>query len=619
MRTITKFSTNHRLLLSVLFCLFLYVAYRAYNMAITLDEGHSFKILQGNEIIEQTANNHFLNTFMMFVCSRIFGNSELSLRLANVFGFVMYGYACFQLLKNKSFILTLVGISVLLLNPYLLDFFSVARGYGLALGFFMLSLLSLFKATASDYSAAFFKHASYTLLFSILACFSNLTYINSNLIALFVLLIFGIKFHWPFKANRTLVGFGTILLINFLSLGWLLNKLFFLKNTHELYHGGSIGFVHDTLHELTQNSLFRYLHNYSDGFIQSLCWIIIVLFFIICGYTLIIRQYNKLAVIVLFLSLSIMAPIAQFYLLDTLFPFGRTSLIYIPLIGLSAFYFLESIFDKSDKNFIRYFVQGFSLLLFFAPSVYNFSINANLNYCYDWSFNQYTKDAMQLVQSLYPEAMQKGEKVSIVYSDFLESGVRYYKTLNELDYLDLGGENKVYTDEQVLFLLKKEKESSKNLDAYKLIKNYNNGECFLYQKKEKQTDKKETCRKEIHLIAPNKKFVCREWDNLLIANKERPSLWETFSFIKYENNECAFKSFEGLYVCAELKSQSELTATRPQRGGWELFHYVDLGGGFCAIRAANNNYLSIDATTNRIVATSSTIGKSETFKLVELF
>src|ERR1035437_6526820 len=181
---IKKTQQGNFLLLVVLFFLLFYVVYRAYYLSFTHDEALSFEIILGNKAFSETANNHFLNTFLMSICYKFFGSSEFSLRLPNIFGFILYAFACFELLKNKNIFIILVGISFLLLNPYLIDFFSLARGYGLALGFFMLSLLYLLKATQVETLNSFLKNASLTMLFSVAACFSNLTYINANLVIL---------------------------------------------------------------------------------------------------------------------------------------------------------------------------------------------------------------------------------------------------------------------------------------------------------------------------------------------------------------------------------------------------------------------------------------------------
>ncbi len=609
-----KTRINRILLLFVLSLLFIYIVYRAYHMAITLDEAYSYGITRGNKVTANTANNHFLNTFLMALCSWLFGSSELSLRLPNICGFLMYGFACFQLLKNQRFFIVLAGIAILLLNPYLLDYFSLARGYGLAIGFFMVSLLNLLKAIKASALSDLFKNGAITLLFSTAACLSNLTYINANLILLLILFISYLRLKKaPAGSRNMIVFFVTAIVLNFVCLAALVHELLKLRDAKELYFGGTTGFIHDTLNELVHSSMYFSLSQYNEVSSQIICWFAVALFLIILAYVLFTRRYNKLAVVTIFLSLMIAAPIVQFMLLDTRLPFGRTSLIYIPLMGICVCFFMEELLKKNLKKITLYAIFALQLFIF-IPSSYNFAVTVNPAYCYDANFNMYTKEAMGIINTLY----HGKERATIMYASFLGSGINYYKERYSMDYLVLAGESKKMADEDILLLLNNEKEQMKDLSGYNLVKQYTiiNYDCFLYVKKESGGDKKELCRGDINLKARNNQYLCCEGNQHIIANKQKMSTWETFSFIAYPNNECALKSYEGFYICADLGSHAETVANRPEKGAWELFHYIDLGGGYYAFKAANDKYLSFDSKTLQIFATADLIGPSEKFELI---
>ncbi|MCW3103973.1 MAG: hypothetical protein JWO09_2413 [Bacteroidetes bacterium] len=608
---------NSILLLSVLSLLFVYVVYRAYHMAITLDEGYSYGIIHGNKITAATANNHYLNTFLMAVCSTLFGDSELSLRLPSICGFLMYAYACYMLLRNKHLLILLSGIALLLLNPYLLDYFSLARGYALGIGFFMLSLVQLLKAADASTTTVFFKHAAFTLLFSTGACLANLTYVNANLILLLILFISYLRLKKEPAGNRKkIILFVSAVIINFGCLGILIKELFRLRAANELYFGGTTGFIHDTLHELVGSSMYFWLHNYDGAVLQIASQAFIALFLVIIAYVLFCRRYNNLAVLTILLSLMIAAPVVQFMLLATKLPFGRTSLAYIPLMGLCLCFFMQELLEKNRKKIIGYTVGSFSFLFLFIPGTFNFVLNANVSYCYDANFNMYSKEAMGTINELC-----KGRpRVTIMYSGYMGSGVNYYKHRYSINNLVLAGDYKPMADEDILLLLKNEKEQAKCLDGYTLLKQYPipNFDCFLYVKKEQANNREELCRGDINLKASNRMYVCREWDQRIISNKKRATSWETFSFIAYPGNVCALKTDEGLYVSADLGSRAELTGNRTQPNEWELFRYIDLGGGSYAFKAANSKYLSLDTTTLQLYAKGDSIGANERFELIHL-
>jgi hypothetical protein len=75
----------------------------------------------------------------------IFGLSEFSQRLPSVLGAVLYFYSIFQIcaLLLGEGALFLLGVGFLSLNPFLLDYLCLARGYSLGLAFFLYAIYQL--------------------------------------------------------------------------------------------------------------------------------------------------------------------------------------------------------------------------------------------------------------------------------------------------------------------------------------------------------------------------------------------------------------------------------------------------------------------------------------------
>lgn len=87
----------HASYLLIVLILFIYVILRAINISFSHDESLTFTIFEGNRKWLKTANNHWLNTILAYISSRIFGYSELSLRLPNIISFPIFSYYCFKL------------------------------------------------------------------------------------------------------------------------------------------------------------------------------------------------------------------------------------------------------------------------------------------------------------------------------------------------------------------------------------------------------------------------------------------------------------------------------------------------------------------------------------------
>lgn len=94
-----------------------------------------------------TANNHWLNTLLFQWSAAIFGPETWALRLPNVIAGWAYLFCAYLLCNRyiKTLPLQLLGFMLLCGHVYLLDFFSLARGYGLMTSGVMWAVYSLLR------------------------------------------------------------------------------------------------------------------------------------------------------------------------------------------------------------------------------------------------------------------------------------------------------------------------------------------------------------------------------------------------------------------------------------------------------------------------------------------
>ncbi len=76
------------------------------------------------------ANDHPLNSILIWASTRMFGNSEFIIRIPNVLAGGLYLYSCARLIGAVR--VKLLAFALCVLQPYLLDYFALARGYGIA-------------------------------------------------------------------------------------------------------------------------------------------------------------------------------------------------------------------------------------------------------------------------------------------------------------------------------------------------------------------------------------------------------------------------------------------------------------------------------------------------------
>jgi uncharacterized membrane protein len=147
--------------------IFLLLIYRAANISMTHDEAQTFfSYLDGpwSMTLDYDPNNHILNTFLMKLSILAFGTSTFVLRIPALLGGLVYmgaasGFCKRLLAGQKPWVVWLV-FAALTLNPILLDYFSRARGYSLALGFLMAGVFFCYRALQGDTATTVYLTAS---------------------------------------------------------------------------------------------------------------------------------------------------------------------------------------------------------------------------------------------------------------------------------------------------------------------------------------------------------------------------------------------------------------------------------------------------------------------------
>jgi hypothetical protein len=163
-----------------------YEVARAARSSFTCDEAGSYLDFISPNVLAlfnfNSANNHFLNSLLAKISSTLGGTSEFVLRLPNLLAYVAYLFFAFLILNRfvKTKLIVLCGYLLLSLNPYVLDYFSLCRGYGLSLGFLMASLFFLFSFLngTTEPRPNRHRHLRYSLMAAALAVLSNFSLLN---------------------------------------------------------------------------------------------------------------------------------------------------------------------------------------------------------------------------------------------------------------------------------------------------------------------------------------------------------------------------------------------------------------------------------------------------------
>ena len=188
------------------FFMFCYILIRAINFSFTDDEASSvLDILNMNfsYFFGSYANTHLINTFFLWIEMKVMGFSELSLRIHSVlsyllFAYAVYKFACYSTNKYYHYLLPIL----LTLNPFMIDFFSMARGYSISFAFMMIGLYYFSRYIVIEPSSKRQLYVSFL--------FSGLSVISCYILLNFYVALLSIYFFYTFLKTPTIFSLKNI-------------------------------------------------------------------------------------------------------------------------------------------------------------------------------------------------------------------------------------------------------------------------------------------------------------------------------------------------------------------------------------------------------------------------
>ncbi|NVK64371.1 MAG: hypothetical protein HWE22_07270 [Flavobacteriales bacterium] len=352
------------LLFGVFVLLWAYLFVRSYTVFFVHDEIVTFwmYVVHWNPIPSHgfiDANNHFLLSLIAGGFTRLFQSESIFVvRLGSVLAFPIYFWSTFRLkilFQEKwnfiSFLLLLVT------TPFLIDFFGLARGYGLALAFLLFSLQQV---------VFHFRFGSKWTLFGaclgwLLAVYASLTLLPFALLGVGLLVLFVLK-------NRSYLGLIPLVVATIV-LGYFADYSFLLKELGKLYYGGTEGFFQNTIHTLTFY-LWQVKGVWLDVVLVAMSGFI--LFVTVRAYLKSKSLFQSELLIPLFFLLSVVSILLQHWVLGVNYPEDRAA-SYLVVFFFGALMLCIDQFTR--KKYFGLGITAFSAVLFLATMNFTHSVN----------------------------------------------------------------------------------------------------------------------------------------------------------------------------------------------------------------------------------------------------
>ena len=396
--------------------LWVFVWMHAFAMDMTHDEAYSFKLVKTNYWIALfgTANTHWLNSIFMKLFNILLGDDPGYLRLQSVLAFPFFALAIYRLSNLiKGIPGQLIFYALILFNPYILDFFSVARGYGLALTFQAWSIVYFVKASQTA-----FRYRLWFMVFMM-----NALTIASNLSYLYTVLgmagFYGSLLMVKKIVDRSAISkeeYRLSLLYIILILGTMADLLFIKYYGKDLGFGGDTDLVYSMVETVWKGSLYQSAYSNLAPVLSYISFFLMVV--ISAWYSIQLWRSKKRStgfiLSIPFISIVILSILFHF-ILNNPYLYGRTALQwYVPGILIICFAAGESIRVPKISGALA---TGFGVSIFVLQATY-FYYHADKRLCFEWHIQANSRQALYDLYAQKPQHPRISQSVGGVYGSY---------------------------------------------------------------------------------------------------------------------------------------------------------------------------------------------------------
>jgi hypothetical protein len=421
------------LLFGIIF--FSYVFARALTLSITHDEAFSWNHVVQHPFMEIVSyntspgpgspNNHILNSLLMKLCAELFGPSAFVLRLPSLLAYLFYLVFSSLICKRlKNPILIIAGFLLLNIDPYLLEFFGLARGYALANAGLLGAIYFLLEWKTKNEK----RLLAFAFLFAALSVLANFSLVQFY-IGFFVVVNLILISQQQQTKNRfaDLFRKNRIPLIFTISLAIIIYEpLRKIIKWHETF-GGTIGFWNDTAK--SEISAYCAGQTYTDrltGFLEITIILFTILIFAAIIKSVLKKEWSSNALLVgLLFFIPVLIHLTEHALSGNEFLTGRTAQYFIPLFILAFIFSAEYMLGK-----FSFYLTGLLAL----SGIFHLSNAANISHTTDWLYDSDNKKALDFINSTLQKNSSHRTQIGITWLS--EPGLNFYRETENMNWLD---------------------------------------------------------------------------------------------------------------------------------------------------------------------------------------
>lgn len=471
--------------------IFIFVFSKASVSSFTHDESYSYlhyphaKFMDIVSFSDSYSNNHPMNTLLMKYSEKLFGNSELALRLPNLVMLLVYMLYSFLIFKRSDRLLATSMFILLCTNVLLTDLFGMARGYGMACGFMLLSLYHFMRSFDEKRTLNIILFHTGAVL-AVLSHFILLTFYSSMLIVYFLMIVINLRFDKGKKEEIFKIIKSNI--IPFIAaVAILYEPVRRIVKFNSFDNGGKNGFFSDSVKDLVLNTF----HNIRIPQFALLSFQIVFCIIVLCYFLIIIRniinkndefinKFKGLTISCLLLVFISFVIIMLHVIFNSDYPIARFSIFLFPLFIVH----LGFLFDYFIKIGLKKPINSIAAALAIT-SVISFSTKVNTHTCGEWNYDSETKNMVYRLSKYHDDNDRMNKNTSLGINWIFEPSINYYRQTLKLDWLLPVDRSGISKNNDYFYILENDIPQLKN-DDYSIIEKFDRAGTYLIRNNGKE-------------------------------------------------------------------------------------------------------------------------------------
>lgn len=418
--------------------IFLAILFKVFHVPVSTDEVPTvffyskFKVWDIMMFPDNWPNNHILNTLLAKLSIAVFGKEQWAIRLPNLLIFILFSFGVYRILKLviREDSLFFIPASLLFVNPYLLDFFGLCRGYGISTTFTLLSVMLILEGYLKNRNSFIWL----SVLTALLASYANFTVLVFWASAVIMAWLFFVVKHQG-KIKKLLKPTLVVFLVSLVYLAIIYVPISKMQGTDQFKYWSSGGFYNDTVISLIH--FWRYdskiLTAISSRFITGL-----IVFVFLLNIFFLTKNFRKekfswqsfrspLLISLLLLVLPALINITQTILLGTPNLKGRTALFFYPLLATFIVVTFSALPELKMLPLAKSLAVAIGLLF-----VVNLAHRVSLKSVREWNYDQNTLEVINYLNDQY-----NGEPVVLKTNWIFHPSFYFYADAGKIPKIDL--------------------------------------------------------------------------------------------------------------------------------------------------------------------------------------